>query len=131
MESPLSRFERLLTALEQLAGHIDVQLLNKEADGALDCLGRSADLITDLADLSESLRSEGKLPASHLERARRLLAHHERISAVIAAQLKGLGDELRENEQARARLRRMTPAYAPYGPNGAANKASNRLNTSG
>lgn len=125
MESKLSRVERLIQALELLAGRTATQLAGHDFTGVLDSLSRADSLVADLGPNAEELRKNGELPSLLLDRARALVIKHQKLHTLVSERMSLLQRELKENTQASSRLKRIKPVYSAY--TGADNHTASQL----
>lgn len=125
MESKLCRVERLIQALELLAGRTAAQLAGNDFNGVLDSLSRADALVADLSPNADELRKNGALPAVLLNRARALVNEHQKLQTLVSERVSSLQQELKENTQASSRLKRIKPAYSAY--TGADNHTASQL----
>jgi hypothetical protein len=120
METLHATAERLLTALEQLAGREGVLLRSHDLIEAVDLGAQAEPLVKKLCTLAED-PAVGPLR----ERIDALVARRRRHAAALEEQIARLQGELRRLNEASQRLTRMAPIYSP--PPSA--PARSRLNT--
>lgn len=108
METPHANAERLLTALEQLAGREGVLLRSHDLIEAVDLGAQAEPLVKKLCILAED-PAVGPLRG----RIEELVARRRHHAAAIEEQVARLQGELRRLHQASQRLNRMAPIYSP------------------
>jgi hypothetical protein len=108
MDTPRATAERLLAALEQLAGREGVLLRSLDLIEAVDLGAQAEPLVRKLCSLADD-PSVGPLRP----RIDELVARRQRHSATLDAHVARLQGELRRLNEASQRLSRMAPIYSP------------------
>ena len=108
MESPQATAERLLAALEQLAGREGVLLRSLDLMEAVDLGAQAEPLVKKLCALADD-------PAVGPLRGRidDLVSRRRRHAATLDSHIARLQGELRRLNEASQRLNRMAPIYSP------------------